>query len=236
MLSGGIIEVSTLSANDRHDMAELMDRHYANFVVESFESDLAEKQWVIQVFDPITDRLCGFSTQMLLNADTPSGPIRALFSGDTIVDRQYWGESTLMRLGGQLAMRTAEAFPGERLYWFLISQGFRTYRWLPVFFNEFYPRFDRSTPEEISLHLDALAKNKFGDRYDQSRKIVRRGPNDYCLRPGLGEITPQRIKDAHVRYFTEQNPGHTQGDELCCLAHLSVSNLTPAARRLVNQP
>ena len=31
-----------------------------------------------------------------------------------------------------------EGFPHHDLFWFLISKGFRTYRFLPVFFKEFF--------------------------------------------------------------------------------------------------
>ena len=33
------------------------------------------------------------------------------------------------------------------------------------------------------------------------------------LQRGIAEITSARLRDAHVRFFTERNPGHVHGDE-----------------------
>src|SRR5690349_23459155 len=48
--------------------------------------------------------------------------------------------------------------------------------------------------------------------------------------------SPQRLKDPHVSFFINANPGHVGGDELACLAELSRANLTPAGRRMVGEP
>src|SRR5205823_6261147 len=103
--------------------------------------------WVIQLIDPVTDALCGFSTQALLDVDVAGRrPVKALFSGDTIIDRGHWGVSALTRVWGRLALSLIDALPSTELYWFLISKGYKTYRFLPVFFREFYPRHDAPTP------------------------------------------------------------------------------------------
>ena len=39
--------------------------------------------------------------------------------------------------------------------------------------------------------------------------------------------------DPHIEFFAERNPGYVDGDELCCIARLTIENVTPAARRLV---
>jgi hypothetical protein len=53
------------------------------------------------------------------------------------------------------------------------------------------------------------------------------------LRSGVAEITEQRLRDPHVRFFAERNPGHASGDELCCIAPLTRENFTPAAYRVI---
>ena len=229
-LIGRLTDVADLSPNDRREMLRLMDQHYENVSPEAFEADLLEKRWVIQVRD--SDGLMqGFSTQMVLNAVVDGRPIKALFSGDTIVDRQHWGDRALTRAGGQLALSLVEEWPEAELYWFLISQGYKTYRFLPVFFREFYPRFDAATPESMQLVIDALARQKFGAQYDAVAGVVR--TPTYKLREGLADVTAERCEDPHVRFFVERNPGHVVGDELCCIARLSRENFTDAAYRVL---
>src|SRR5439155_17450796 len=89
-LTGRLVPVAAVTAAQREAMWRLMDRHYADVCRDSFEHDLAEKEWVIQVFDAAGE-LCGFSTQMLLEVSASGRPIRALVSGDTIIDRERWG-------------------------------------------------------------------------------------------------------------------------------------------------
>jgi hypothetical protein len=229
-LTAQTMDAAALSTDDRSQMLGLMQRHYENVSPAAFVSDLSEKQWVIQLRDA-AGTLCGFSTQMVLDACIEDRPVKALFSGDTIVDRQHWGDRALPQAGGRLALSIAEKWPGVEVYWFLISQGFRTYRFLPVFFREFFPRFDQLTPPHIQNVMDSLARHKFGDNYHPERGIVRMPT--YKLREGIAEATEERCEDPHIRFFVERNPGHCMGDELCCIARLSRDNFTDAAYRVL---
>jgi hypothetical protein len=235
-LVGRIVPREDLTTRQRDEMFALMDRYYAGMQRESFEADLQEKKWVIQVVDSHTEAIRGFSTQMLLSVKSNGRTIRALFSGDTIVDRDCWTGNPLAKLWGRFALWLIDAHGGEDLYWFLISKGFRTYRFLPLFFHEFYPRRQAPTPKWAKETIDALAAAKFHDAYDPESGIVRQGAVACRLRAGVGDIDGGRASDPDVRYFAEQNPGHARGDELCCLAPLTRENFTRAAYRTIGTP
>ena len=232
-LCGRLIRVADLTADDRREMRQLMERYYTNVVPVAFDADLAEKRWIIRLFDNKTGELCGFSTQMVLDATVHGRPIKALFSGDTIIDRKFWGDRALMQVGGRLALSLIEEWPNTDLYWFLISQGYKTYRMLPVFFQEFFPRYDVPMPADLRNVVDTLASQKFPDRYDAATGVIRANSDQYRLRSGVADVTPERLRDPHVRYFIQQNPGHAAGDELCCIARLSRDNFTEAAFRVL---
>ena len=83
--------------------------------------------------------------------------------------------------------------------------------------------------------LDQMGQFKFGDEYDAAHGVIRFHQAS-PLQSGVAEITPQRLKDPHVSFFINANPGHVDGDELACLAELSRANLTPAGRRMVGEP
>jgi hypothetical protein len=222
-LYGQLALVSALSTAEKNQMFDLMDRHYENLSRVSFDADLAEKQWVIRVVSRETGELCGFSTQMLLAGVVEDRPIKALFSGDTIIDRRYWGDQALTHVWGRLALQLMDQYGPTDLYWFLISQGYKTYRFLPVFFYEFYPRFDAPMPCWARQTIDSLGRQKFAEHYDPAGGVERSHRHQYRLRAGVADVSPAR----------RHNPGHTVGDELCCLAPLTRENFTPAAYRVI---
>jgi hypothetical protein len=134
---------------------------------------------------------------------------------------------------GRFALRLIEAFPDTDLYWFLTTKGYRTYRFLPVFFHEFYPRHDVPTPEWAGRISRAAALAKCPAHYDPHTGIIRVSQRSYRLREGVANVTAQRLRDPHVRFFVERNPRHDRGDELCCIAPLARENLTRAAYRVI---
>lgn len=230
-LTGQLIRVAEMDTSQRDEMFALMDSYYEHMDRATFDADLNEKEWVIQILDEETNRLKGFSTQMLLEVEVAGRFIRALFSGDTIIDSDARGERSLFQVSGWFVRTLMSNYPDEELYWFLISKGYKTYRFLPLFFQEFYPRYDAPTPERFASVIDALAGRKFPGNYDKAAGIVRAGPCSCCLRPGAADITLDRLNDPHIRFFTERNPGHFLGDELCCIAPLTPGNFTRAAMR-----
>jgi|688.fasta_scaffold21578_1 hypothetical protein len=230
--SGAIETVADLTAADRRQLWRLMDAHYVGLEPAEFDRDLAEKEWVITL-RRANGELVGFSTQTLLPvAGHPA--CLALFSGDTVVAAAYRRSTALAGLWGVLALRLADAHPGRRLYWFLISKGYKTYRYLPMFFRAYHPRAGQTAAAETGAILDALGRARFGTRYDPVRRIVVAQEDGCRLRPDVAPIDTARLDDPHVRFFVHANPGHARGDELCCLAPLDRDNFTPAAWRVIH--
>jgi hypothetical protein len=80
-----------LSLSDRRTLYELLERHYEHVSWPQFKSDLAEKDAVIVLRDSASIP-CGFSTQKVMHATVDGISVRAIFSGDTIIDPNHWGE------------------------------------------------------------------------------------------------------------------------------------------------
>ena len=77
-------------------MYDLMSCYYDNMCRESFDQDLEEKDWVIIATHPLSRHVMGFSTQMLIDVEGHSDigkPIKVLFSGDTIIERDFWARN-----------------------------------------------------------------------------------------------------------------------------------------------
>lgn len=210
-MKGRLVRRDEVTGVERGAMLVLMDEYFLGVTHEQFESDLTEKNWVILLEDG--GRLRGFSTMLVRDG--------VVHSGDTIVHRDAWGSSALVRTW-------AEAVRDLRPeYWLLITSGFRTYRFLPVFWKEFWPRFD--APVRPAL-LETLARERFGSRYHNG---IVRFDAPQVLRNDLKEIPPSRLGDPHIQFFARANAGHAHGDELVCVCPLTPANQTAAGRRLV---
>lgn len=231
-LAGSIQTPAALTPAQRDRLHTLLGHYFANVTRSHFEADLAEKEWVVLLADTTSGQIQGFSTLMRLEVTVDGQPIVAFFSGDTIIARDYWGETELPRLWGRHVFDLAAAIPDIPVYWFLISSGYKTYRFLPVFFREFYPTYRCPIPPQIKRRLDALAQLKFPTSYDAESGLIRLD-TPAPLRPGVAEITEQRLKNPHVAFFVAANPGHVHGDQLACLVELSEANLTAAGRRML---
>lgn len=231
-LSGQVRSVDQLTAADRDAMFALLDRHFHNVMRSQFEHDLNEKQWAIVLKEAGSGRIQGFSTLQQLSLRFENQAVIAFFSGDTIVARRFQRETLLPRLWGHHVFQIAEQFVDAKVFWFLICSGYKTWRFLPVFFRQFFPHYRHDTPVDIQRLMDALAFEKFGACYDPASGVVRlRHPTP--LREGVAELSPNRLRDAHVAYFAERNPGHMHGDELVCIAEISRHNLTASGRRMI---
>jgi hypothetical protein len=231
-LIGQVTRPFDLNPAQRRQMGRLLADYFANVTQAQFEQDLAEKEWVVLLSDSTLNQIAGFSTLMRLRVVVDSLPVVAFFSGDTIIHRDYWGQVELPRLWGRHVFTLADTITDARAYWFLISSGYKTYRFLSVFFREFYPTYRRSTPANIKRTLDALAYLKFPTEYETERGIIRLA-HAAPLRPGVAEVTPQRLKDPHVAFFVQANPNHLYGEQLACLVELRRDNLTPAGQRML---
>jgi hypothetical protein len=158
-LTGRLIAREALDGRQRDAMFALMAGHFRGVEREVFESDLSDKQWILLLEDDVAGgarddrddrddrdgrdggdrRLRGFSTLAVSEVDVAGTPRVLVYSGDTIVDRDAWGTRTLPRLWIGSVMRICERYPTDEVYWLLLTSGFRTYRFLPVFFRWFHP-------------------------------------------------------------------------------------------------
>ena len=225
-----LVRRECLHVGQKSGMLALMQRHFEGVTAEVFARDLAEKNMVL-LLQRGAD-LVGFSTLAAFATTFEGSPANVIYSGDTIVAPEAWGSSALPRawVAGVDALR--EFLPKGRCFWLLLSSGFRTYRFLPVFWRAFYPRFDAPTPTQFAALIRELAHQRFGSQFNESTGVVR-FHQAQKLRGPLSEIPRGREDDPHIAFFLAQNPSHNNGDELVCLTELCHENLTAAGRRMM---
>ena len=222
-------ELVTAQANE---MFSLLAAYFEGVTRGQFERDLMEKSHVILITRD--ERLVGFSTLLAYETEFEQMPVSVVYSGDTIVALEAWGTTALPRAWIAAVNQLRATIPRGRYYWLLLTSGFRTYRFLPVFWREFFPCFERATPPESQRLLHHLARERFGAQYDPGSGLVRFA-QPQRLRAELNRIPEGRLRaDPHISFFACRNPGCAQGDELACLTELSPENLTAAGRRMVS--
>jgi hypothetical protein len=219
-----------LSDVQSNAMYELFEAHFSGASVVQFQRDLHNKDWVILLSDQ-DGAVQGFSTFALYQTQHAGRMISVVCSGDTIVRPAFWGTPELPRSWIQNVLRLSADMP-KPLYWLLISSGYKTYRFLSVFYRMFYPRYDVDTPADARALMAALAEQRFGADYCVQTGIVRFKTGATALRDGIATPTDERLSDPHVRFFIDNNPGHNDGDELVCLTRVDRDNFTAAGRRM----
>jgi hypothetical protein len=230
--SSQIIPVKELNPLQIRTMYGLLELHFANTTWDRFCEDLLEKTWVILLQD--AGKLVGFSTQHFYEINFEGEILQIVFSGDTLIDPTHWGSPELQWTFARLLEKTRIESPNRRLFWFLISKGFRTYRIMSIYFREFFPRYDAATPDWHHRLLNHLAHSRFPTAFREDRGILDFHGQSQFLKSHLAFV-PEGKSEAnpHVRFFLNANPGWKRGDELVCLAEYSPRNWTAYLTRRI---
>jgi len=230
-LTSNAIPTDELSVSDIRSMFRVFQENFDGATQEIFERDLNNKNWAILLHDGETKELEGFSTLALYETEFNGKPISVVYSGDTIIRREYWGTPELPKSWIHTVLEKSVNMV-QPLYWLLISSGYKTYRFLTVFYKEFYPRHDKLTPPEMQSIMEHLARQRFGFDYHCDEGVVRFKDGATPLRDGIAEVTEERLHDPHVAFYISKNPGHVNGNELVCITQIHPDNFTPAGRRM----
>ena len=230
-MTGRLLRQTQLTDGQRAAMFALLATHFEGVDRAQFDADLNEKNWAVLIEDD-AGALVGFSTILAYEATVAGEMLRVIYSGDTIVAPAAWGAAALPRVWIGAVYELRKTYPRGRFVWLLLTSGYRTYRFLPVFWREFYPRHGAPTPPRLQAMLDELATRQFGAQFDRDAGLVR-FDRPQRLRGTLAAVPAGRTDDPHVRFFLSRNPHHAAGDELVCIADLDPSNLSPAGRRVV---
>jgi len=228
-----VVEVGGVSTYEKDKLYALFEECYDSISYDRFCEDLSGKDHVIILRDRSSDAIRGFSTQQVETWLWKDKKLRTVFSGDTIVHPDYWGEQELVRGWCRYASWVRDQ-DGSPLYWLLISKGYRTYLYLSLFCRRFYPHHDQVEPDLAGI-VAQIAPQKFGDLYDRERGILAFEQSQGHLKAAFADIPEKKKAHPHVAYFLKCNPGYVNGEELVCLAELSDANVRSIAARYFNE-
>ncbi|MCA9407934.1 MAG: hypothetical protein KC733_04550 [Candidatus Omnitrophica bacterium] len=232
MLSNRIVRIYELSQSEIEVMYQLMKQYYDNIFRDKFLKDLKEKEGVLLVLDG-NQNICGFTTYDLYQTNFQNECINVLYSGDTVIRKEYWGQVNTSKMFMSLLMKCKEECNGL-LFWFLITKGIRTYRLLPLFFKNYYPSYHVATPEYEKNIIKHLARLQFKEYYIMAEGVIRFEKGSDCLKNEFCHIDKNKKINPHIQYFLKVNPGYISGDNLPCIAEIDLDNFTNRALKFID--
>jgi len=224
-----IIRVSELNDDVRQNICDLYLRYYDGSNKKQVLEDLSNKREVLLLYHDYS--IVGFTTLQVYEYLWLNKPIRVVYSGDTVVAREHWGQQALAFCWISRMAQIKSEKPGSSLYWFVIIKGHRTFKYLPTFGKSFYPHWsiDRSDLKPLA---DYLAVEMFGDYYNRKIGIIDFNGSRGHLKNEIAYPTEEEMSKDSVRFFIKKNPNYIHGQELVCLCELEEENMKPLTRRI----
>jgi hypothetical protein len=228
------VQASRLSDEDMQAMWAVFADYYRRSDFERFVLDLHEKSHVIVLRHKRDNTIKGFSTLQCYRQSVGARMVHIIYSGDTIVAREFWGQTALQRAFVWYICKYKLARPRVPVFWFLTSKGYKTYLLLSRNFPEYWPRHDKRTPELPRSIIHQFATQKFGKQWHPDLGLLRHTENSGRLAHHVAPITEEmRRKYPDIDFFARQNPNHETGDELCCIGLVNPAMWLNFLKRLL---
>jgi hypothetical protein len=224
-----VIVISDLSENTIRQMAALYLQNFEGTSEAIFRADLAEKDEAILLCHD--QQLVGFTTLKLYERTWLDRPILIVYSGDTIVSPQHWGQQELASAWISRIGMIKRNSPDLRLFWFLLVKGHRTFKYLSVFGKSFFPHW-REKRDDLKQLANQLATEKFSDSYEPEAGVVKFPDSRGHLKTAIASPSPAELQKEATQFFLDKNPGFRMGHELVCICELELFNMKPLTARI----
>jgi hypothetical protein len=214
-----------ISGPELEEMYNVFRRYYRNTEVKTFKNDLDKKNGAFILRDKKTRKIVGFSTILEMKMKINGKRVLGIFSGDTIIEEEYWGNNPLNSMMVKFLLKKLITHPFTPVYWFLISKGYKTYLLLANNFLHYYPHFKRED-KQLRDVAEAYSRYLFSDYYNDKKRIIDFGKDYQSLKGGVAEITGEMCERyPKIAFFNEKNPTWDRGTELPCVGRVDWSGI-----------
>ncbi|MCH8544396.1 MAG: hypothetical protein LAT61_12560 [Alcanivorax sp.] len=220
---------------DIQQMYGIFRKYYANTSLEVFLADLSKKTGLFLIRCRDSRRIVGFSTVASLRLKHGNRTVRGVFSGDTIIEKEYWGSRALQKQFFVFMLRERVLHPFTPLFWLLISKGYKTYLLLANNFFRYHPH-----PDGHYGHYEPLVRQYcdtlFPNTYDGERRLLDFGDNYQKLRDDVADITADMRRGyPKIDFFQTRNPTWREGTELPCIGQAGYVDLLRYVFRFIGK-
>ncbi len=224
-----------ISVHDLKRMFSIYRHYYANTAYEIFEQDFLQKTGVFIIREPKSKTIVGFSTVLERDFIVDGKAQHAFFSGDTIIEQQYWGSRALQRAMYRYIIAYKMRHPFQPIYWILISKGFKTYLLLANNYYRYFPHYGEKH-ERLEKYINSYCEQYFSEYFDRESGLLNFGEDYQPLKADVAPITKEmREKNAKIAYFEELNPTWVDGTELPCIGELGWIDLYRYVQRFLTK-
>ena len=217
--------IKDISVADCLAMYNLFVQYYDNTPLDVFVRDMSRKTGAFMVMRERDNAIVGFSTLTNFDVMVDGKSEACYFSGDTVVDRPYWGNTALRFACFRHIMYKRIRYPLRNLNWFLISKGYRTYMVMANLFPNYYPAIE-GEHTRLKKVTAAASTHLFPDYFDKERMVIRFGDDSCKLKSDVTPITAMERGHPKIAFFEKMNPGWVDGDELPCMAAVDSTLIT----------
>lgn len=191
------------------------------------EAELRKRQRVALFH--MNDALLGMASIDVFEEEFRGRRVTAIATGHVLIRENWRGRNLLQKLGWRTFLGERLRHPLRPIYWFFDTFSYKSYLLLPRNFREFWPRYERPTPEPQAALMNTLATHVYGPAWRAPHGIVVRS-GQKRMRETAAPLVLTRDSDPHLEFFARMNPGHADGDMLVCLCPLSLANWLHLAR------
>jgi hypothetical protein len=210
-----------ISVKEIREMFKVFCRYYENTSLEQFMTDFGKKAGAFVIRRKVDDAIVGFSTMGIYYLTVDGRKIRGIFSGDTILEKEYWGNRAMNAAFVKRLLWEAIKDPFTPQYWFLISKGYKTFLLLTRNFPDYYPH-----PEHENAHLKHIVASYCDELYlgylNRDRMVLDFGEGYNCLKNEVTPITDKQRQEADIAFFEKCNPDWERGTELPCVGRADL--------------
>lgn len=212
--------VTEVSVHDICRMYEIFAQYYVNAPLETFLADLSRKSGVFVVRRKRDGEVVGFSTVHRFPMRVGGQSAIGIFSGDTLIERAYWGSRALQLAFVRYVFRVRMQNPLTPVYWCLISKGYKTYLLLANNYPRYFPNPEGQHPQLAGV-VREYCRQLFPGVLDEQRMLLDFGDNAQHLHEEAAPITEYaRRRYPKIAFFEDRNPTWQQGTELPCVGML----------------
>ncbi len=191
------------------------------------EAELRRRQRVALFH--MNDALLGMASIDVFDEVFRGRRVTAIATGHVLIRENWRGRNLLQKLGWRTFLGERLRHPLRPIYWFFDTFSYKSYLLLPRNFREFWPRYERPTPEPQAALMNTLATHVYGPAWRAPHGIVVRS-GQKRMRETAAPLVLTRDSDPHLEFYARMNPGHADGDMLVCLCPLSLANWMHLAR------
>ena len=226
VIKAGFYPLEKITNADVDSMHSVFVKYYHNADYQTFVKDLKKKIGAILVKKIDDGTIVGFSTIGIIEKEIDKKKCMGIFSGDTVIEKEYWGLPNLQTAFLRFMIITRIKNPFVNFYWFLISKGYKTYLLMANNWDIYYPNYKKREDDKRKVIVKTFSNHLFNGFYDEQTGLLKFGEGYQKLKEDVADIDEEmKQKYPKISFFEEVNPTWREGTELPCLGDISWSFL-----------